>query len=67
MPGEKESSSGGESAWFFHDELGMTILLAVFVSIEHDGHAQLLVERVGTRTSHFWGRWSSYSLVILLV
>ena len=53
MPGEKERSSGGESAWFFHYELGMTIVLAVFVSIEHDRHAQLLVERVGTRTSHF--------------
>ena len=58
MPREKESSVGDESAWFFHDELGMTIVLAVFVSIEQDRHAQLSVERDGTRTSHFEGQWS---------
>ena len=53
MPREKGSSVGDESAWFFHRELSMTILLAVFVSIEHDRHAVFLVERVGTRTYHF--------------
>ena len=54
MPGEKESSSGDESAWFFHDGH-----LDTNKYCKQDRHAQLIMEKPRTfptrRTLFFAG------------